>query len=190
AGIPIDAVSPQNEPSVPTMYPGLNFSPASEARWISGFLRPALAKAKLNPKIYGGDLGWGPTTDYDRATVRPTAKRVLAGLGWHCYFGSPGVMGPFHRTGPTLDQIVDECSPGLTPTPISEIVISSLRSWASAVALWNLALDPTGGPAQLPNHGCKGCRGMATINPKTGTVALNRSYYELGQASAFVSPGA
>ena len=31
AGIPIDAVTPQNEPGTPTLYPGLNLSAASEA---------------------------------------------------------------------------------------------------------------------------------------------------------------
>ncbi len=190
AGIPIAAISPQNEPGVGTLYPGLNLSAASEARWISRDLRPALAAAKLRPGIYGGDLGWGPTTDYDRTILRQTAKGALAGLGWHCYFGAPGVMAMLHQAAPDLDQIVDECSPGLSPTPIAEVVISALRSWASTVSLWNLALDPTGGPAELPNHGCKGCSGLATINLKSGTVALNKSYYQMGQASAFVAPGA
>ncbi len=187
SGVPIGALSPQNEPGVATLYPGLSFSAASEASWISRDLRPALAKAKLDPKIYAGDLGWGPTTSYQRATERTPG---LAGLGWHCYFGSPAVMSELHAADPNLDEIVDECSPGLSPTPISEVVISSLRSWASTVSLWNLALDPSGGPAQLPNHGCKGCQGLATINPETGAVALKPSFYELGQASEFIVPGA
>ena len=190
AGIPIAAISPQNEPGVGTLYPGLNLSAASEARWISRDLRPALAAAKLRPEIYGGDLGWGPTTDYDRTVLRQTVKGALAGLGWHCYFGSPAVMASLHQAAPSLDQIVDECSPGLSPTPIAEVVIAALRNWASTVSLWNLALDPTGGPAELPNHGCQGCSGLATINLKSGAVTLNKSYYQLGQASAFVAPGA
>lgn len=187
AGVPIGALSAQNEPGVATLYPGLNLSAASEARWISRDLRPALAKAKLNPRIYAGDLGWGPTTSYQRAIEHTPG---LAGLAWHCYYGSPGVMSAFHAAEPNLDEIIDECSPGISPTPISEVVISSLRNWASTVSLWNLALDPTGGPAQLPNHGCKGCQGLATINPETGAVALNPSFYQLGQASEFIAPGA
>src|SRR6201999_228964 len=89
-----------------------------------------------------------------------------------------------------LNEIVDECSPGISSTPIGEVVISSLREWASSVALWNLALDPTGGPAELPNHGCMGCSGLATIDPTSGTVSLNQAYYQLGQASGFIQPGA
>lgn len=69
-------------------------------------------------------------------------------------------------------------------------MISSLRNWATTVALWNLALDRTGGPAELPNHGCMGCQGLAMIDLKTGRARLEHSYYELGQASAFLAPGA
>jgi glucosylceramidase len=190
AGIPIGAVTPQNEPGVATLYPGLNMSAASEGTWVMHNLEPALARAKVNARIYGSDLGWGPTTTYASDTARGPAARALAGLAWHCYFGSPAAMTQVRDADPALQGIVDECSPGLTPTPISEVVISSLRNWASTVALWNVALDPKGGPAQLPNHGCKGCSPLATIDPRTGTVSLKASYYQLGQASAFVTPGA
>jgi glucosylceramidase len=190
AGIPVTALTPQNEPGVATLYPGMNFSRANEAAWVLRDLEPALAKAKLSPHIYGGDLGWGPSTGDDDASARGAVKRVLTGVAWHCYFGSPTVMSQLHRADPTLEQIVDECSPGISPTPISEIVISSLRNWASTIALWNLALDRTGGPAQLPNSGCRGCQGLATIDPQAGTAVLNQNYYELGQASAFIAPGA
>lgn len=192
AGLPVQAITAQNEPGTPTLYPGLNLPSASEARWIASGLRPALAAAGLHPKIYGGDLGWGPhSRAYMRAAVFGPAGRALTGLSWHCYFGTPGVMNALRRVAPQLDEIVDECSPGLiTPTPTSEIVIASLREWASTVALWNLALDPQGGPVQVPNHGCPGCIGLARIDEHSGSVSLTRSYYQLGQASAFIAAGA
>jgi glucosylceramidase len=190
AGIPITALTPQNEPGVATLYPGMNFTPAEVAKWVLRDLKPALAKAKLGTQIYSGDLGWGPSTSDSADSARGAVKRVLTGVAWHCYFGSPSAMSQLHQADPMLAQIVDECSPGISPTPISEVVISSLRNWASTIALWNLALDPTGGPAQLPNHGCPGCQGLATIDPQTGTAVLNLNYYELGQASEFIAPGA
>jgi glucosylceramidase len=192
AGIPIAAITPQNEPGNPTSYPGLNFSAGSEANWIAQDLQPALSRAGLHPKIYGSDLGWGTTTNaYATTTVFGRAGSLLNGLAWHCYFGAPGVMNEFHQAAPRLEQIVDECSPGgITPTPTSEIVISSMRDWAGTVALWNLALDPRGGPVQVPNTGCPACVGLATINEANGSVSLRRTYYQLGQASAFVAPGA
>jgi glucosylceramidase len=192
AGVPIGAITPQNEPGSPTLYPGLNFSASSEANFIVGSLRPALAAANLHPKIYAGDLGWGPNSNaYMTTAISGRAGGALTGLSWHCYFGAPGVMNEFRQAAPHLEQIVDECSPGgISPTPTSELVIGSLRDWASTVALWNLALDPHGGPVQIPNHGCPACVGLATIDETTGAVSMTRSYYQLGQASAFVAPGA
>jgi glucosylceramidase len=192
SGVPIGAVTVQNEPGNPTMYPGLNFSAASESAWIVQDLEPALAAARLRPKIYAGDVGWGPNNNpFLSTSIFGPAGSALTGISWHCYFGAPGVMNEFRQADPRLDQIVDECSPGgISPTPTSEIVIASLRDWASTVALWNLALDPTGGPVQVPNHGCPACIGLATIAESTGAVSLTRSYYQLGQASSFVMPGA
>jgi glucosylceramidase len=89
-----------------------------------------------------------------------------------------------------LDQIVSECSPGIIPYTAGEALISSLRNWASAAALWNLALDPNGGPVQQPNSGCRGCTGVVTISEQTHTVSYGLNYYQLGQISKFVQPGA
>jgi glucosylceramidase len=192
AGVPVDAVTPQNEPGTPTLYPGLNLSAGSEGAWIAHDLKPALAAAGLHPRIYSGDLGWGPHNNaYMTIAITGPAGAALSGISWHCYYGAPTVMSQFRRDAPRLDEIVDECSPGLiTPTPTPEIVISSLRESASTVALWNLALDPHGGPVQPPDHGCPGCVGLARIDERTGAVALTRHYYQLGQASAFIAPGA
>jgi len=192
AGIPVAAVTAQNEPGTPTLYPGLNLPAATEARWIEQDLEPALNAAGLHTRIYGGDLGWGPHSNgYMSTDMSGAAGTALSGLSWHCYYGAPGVMSQFRQADPRLDEIVDECSPGLiTPTPTPEIVIASLRDWASTVALWNLALDPDGGPVQPPNHGCPGCEGLAQINERTGSVSLTPAYYQLGQASAFVARGA
>jgi glucosylceramidase len=73
---------------------------------------------------------------------------------------------------------------------VPEVLIGSLRNWASVVTLWNLALDPAGGPVQPPNSGCTGCTGEVTINESTQTVNFRLSYFQLGQVSAFVEPGA
>ena len=192
AGVPMNAVTPENEPGVPTLYPGLDLSAGSEATWIAHDLEPALAAAGLHPRIYGGDLGWGPHNDGFMTTdITGQAGQALSGISWHCYYGAPTVMSRFRAAAPRLAEILDECSPGLiTPTPTPEIVISSLRESANTVAMWNLALDPQGGPVQPPNHGCPGCVGLARIDERTGAVTLTRHYYQLGQVSAFVAPGA
>lgn len=191
AGVPIAAVTPQNEPGVATSYPGLNLSSAAESNLIAQDLAPALVRAHLSVKLYGGDTGWSPSSSaFAQAVATGSGASDLAGVAWHCYFGSPEVMSELHARVPSLDEIVDECAPGISALPTSEVVISSLRNWASTVALWNLALNPRGGPVQPPNTGCGGCYGLATIDTATESVRLTSAYYELGQASRFIEPGA
>jgi len=45
-----------------------------------------------------------------------------------------------------------------------------------------------GGPVQPPNQGCTGCNGVVTIN--NGRYYLGPKYYQLGQVSSLVYPGA
>jgi glucosylceramidase len=191
ASVPIDAITPQNEPSNPTIYPGMELSEPDEATFIADDLAPKLAAAKLYPEIYGDDLGLSAGTEgisYAQGIARSAAASDLHGIAWHCYHGSPDAITTEHEMFPRLDQIVDECSPGLTPS-ISETLISSLRNWASAVVFFNLALDPERGPVQPPNHGCPPCTAESTVYPD-GQFTLNLNYYQLGQASHFIDRGA
>ena len=98
-------------------------------------------------------------------------------------------MSQLEQTAPSLDQIVDECSPEIRGFGAPEFLISSLRNWASVVAVWTAALDPNGGPIQ-PGNNCGGCRGLVTIDEQSHTMTLRTEYYQLGQVSEFVQPGA
>jgi len=191
-GIPIDIIVPQNEPRSPggsgTSYPGLTLPEADEATFISGDLEPALSAAGLDPKIYGNDLSWDKLS-YAEPLASSSAAADLSGMAWHCYAGSPTVMSQLQEADPGLDQIVDECSPEIRSFGAPEYLISALRNWASVASVWNVALDPEGGPKQTDN-GCPGCIGLATINEQTQAFTFNTEYYELGQVSAFVEPGA
>jgi glucosylceramidase len=186
-GIPIDAITPQNEPGAPSQFPGMNLSAAGEVQFITQYLEPALSAANLRTKIYGLDRG--ALLYYAKSLALGAARNDLAGIAWHCY-GGPSYMDVLHTLAPTIDQIVSECSPGIIPYTAAEALISSLRNWASAAALWNLALDPNGGPVQQPNSGCRGCTGVVTISEQTHTVSYGLNYYQLGQISKFVQPGA
>jgi glucosylceramidase len=84
---------------------------------------------------------------------------------------------------------MDECSPGIVSYPTAETVIASARNYAQAVELWNLALDPSGGPKQFA-LGCIACSGLVTVQESTGSATLNLNYYQLGQVSKFVQRGA
>jgi glucosylceramidase len=190
-GIPIAAIAPANEPTTPTQYPGLNLPEPNEATFISQNLAPALSSNHLNTtKIYGNDLSWDQYSRYaSPLAADPLAGPDLAGMFWHCYFGSPTVMSQLQQLHPSLDQVVNECSPEIRGFGTPEFLISTLRNWASVDAIWSVALDPNGQPIQTPNS-CGGCRGIVAIDQTTGAVTFRSEYYQLGQVSAFVQPGA
>ena len=191
AGIKISAITPQNEPGNATQYPGMELPADREARLIASWLKPALATAGLHPRIYGNDQGWSQDgSAYTKTLSTSAQRRSISGFAWHCYFGSPLAMSALHGAVPQFDEIVDECAPGIIPFPVSEVMISSVRDWASSVTLFNIAEDTHGGPVQPPNHGCPGCQPLATVNAQTNSYKLSRSFFELAQMSKFVRPGA
>jgi glucosylceramidase len=191
AGVPITAITPQNEPNNPTQYPGMQFSETEEAKFVRLDLAPALRAARLKTQIYAGDNGWSPgSAGYMERLAASRAARDFTGIASHCYYGSPTVLSQLHAIAPRLQQIVSECSPGLAPFGTSELVIAALRNWASAVALWNLALDPSGQPVEPPNAGCPLCTGLVTVDEGSQTVTTTRDFWQLGQASRFIEPGA
>ncbi len=186
-GIRIFAVTPNNEPLQATDHPGLTLSADDEINLIGRYLGPALARARQGVKILAFDYDW--TTDYPLQVLRaPLAGRYVAGTAWHCYIGNPTLMSRVHDAYPRKGAYETECSGGIAPGPAAELAILSARNWAQGVLLWNIALDTRGGPKA--GGGCNGCYALVTVDRATHRVSYNRDYYELGQASRFVRPGA
>ncbi len=192
AKVPVAAVTPQNEPGQGTWYPGLNLPEWAEASFVADYLKPALRRARLKTAIFGYDYSWSTLVPpYVSSLLTGPAGQDLAGIAFHCYYGSPTVMSTLHRQEPRLEQWVTECTTQTDPTwSPPELEIASLRNWASAVSLWNLALDPAGGPVQAPNSACQGCTGVVTVDKSTHQVSFGAPYFQLGQVSKFLKPGA
>ena len=97
SGIPITAVTPQNEPGHLTSYPGMRMSEPAEDNWVVNYLVPALASAHLGTEIYGYDYGWSSgSMPFAKALISSSAASALTGLATHCYFGSPTAMDTLH----------------------------------------------------------------------------------------------
>jgi glucosylceramidase len=119
----------------------------------------------------------------------------VAGVAWHCYEGNVAAQTQVHLAHPDKDAYLTECSGGDWNTPSDpgllrmtrELIIGSTRGWARGVLLWNLALDQSAGPHL---GGCATCRGLITIDSRTGEVTRNDDYYVIAHASRFVHPGA
>jgi glucosylceramidase len=188
-GIPIWGVTPQNEPTAAVRYPGSLFIAPTEAQFVAQDLAPALTAAGLHTRIYGNDGGGSAALSYTQTLLGDPGASALSGIAWHCYGGNQ-FMNVIHEANPGVQQILSECSPGIIPYAAAEAAISGARNWASAILLWNLALDQTGNPVEAPNSGCTHCTGLVTIAQPSGSLRYTLGYYQLGQLSKFVLPGA
>jgi glucosylceramidase len=181
AGVPVSAITPGNELGWTTEYPGMAL--ASEPDFITGQLIPALRGAGLATPVYDFD-GSGFAWETQYLATHPSYRAAIAGSAVHCYAGLDQ-MSELHAANPGGILIESECSPGIVNYSTAEIAIASLRNWSQAVEMWNLALDPQGGPKQqVP--GCTGCSGLVTIDEHTHRAALSANYYQFGQVSKFV----
>jgi glucosylceramidase len=188
-GVRIDALTVQNEPSS-TTFPGGELSATAESSFIQSYLSPALLSAGLGDvRIYGLDNG-AENLGYAEQLLGGAASHDLAGIAWHCYHDGVEDMARLHQLAPRVDEIMSECSPGVIPYSPAEAIIASVRNWASTAALWNIALNRAGGPVRHPNASCHGCTGLITVSESGHTFKLTLGYYELGQISKYVQPGA
>jgi glucosylceramidase len=197
AGIPIYAVSAQNEPQYSTPdYPSVNLPAADESVFIANYLGPALSDAGLRSvKIFAYEHNWD-NPGYAESVLGSSAGQYVAGSSFHCYAGDPSAQSTVKTAFPGKDLWFTECS-GITSTKFADdlvwnaehLLIGATRNWARSVSLWNLALDQNSGPK---NGTCTNCRGVVTIDDSVSpaTVSFNVEYYILGHLGKFVAPSA
>ncbi len=188
-GIPIYAITPQNEPTYGTDYSSMILPALDEANFIQNNLGPTLSQAKLSTKILAWDSN--ASTYPDTILSDAGASQYVSGVAWHCYGANMQVMTTIHTAYPTKDNYETECSTGPTgiaPYSAIDLALLSTQNWSRTVELWNLAVDSDGGPKI--GDGCKRCTGLVTINQATGNYTFTPNYYGLGQISKFVQPGA
>jgi glucosylceramidase len=195
-GVPIFALTIQNEPHhEPGDYPGMRLEPAARARFVGEFLGPRLARGGSRTVILEWDHNWDEPQSPLAVLRDSVARRHVAGVAWHCYGGDVTAQAAVHDSFPSLDTYFTECSGGEWAPKfgdnlvwnVQKLIIGATRNWARGVLLWNLALDEKHGPHL---GGCGNCRGVVTIDSKTGAVTRNVEYYALAHASRFVKPGA
>jgi len=172
-------------------YPGMSLTAPYELQLIAQNLGPAFQAAGLSTAIWAYDHNWDVESYPEQVISDPTAGGFTEGAAFHCYGGDASAMTTFHEHFPTKSVYMTECSGGdWQGDPFAntiDLLIDSTSNWARGVALWNMALDEKKGPT---NHGCATCRGVITVNSKSGAVTYNADYYALGHFSKFVRPGA
>ena len=200
-GIPIYAVTIQNEPGVDRAteknpkwhYPSCRWTGEQEREFIRDHLGPALRQAGLKTKLWCYDhnynlksTGDDPGLDYPRTILRDAqAGAFVDGVAFHGYAGKPSAMSAFHEEFPKVPIHFTEGSVFGIKGAVE--LIERLRNWAASYNAWVLMLDDKG----QPNNG--------PFDAKYATVALNTKtlkpeylldYYIYGQFMKFIPRGA
>jgi glucosylceramidase len=193
-GIPIDAITIQNEPINSGNTPSMPMNAAQQTEFIKSNLGPALKSANLSTKIILFDHNLD-RPDYALTVLHdPQAAQYVNGSGFHHYAGDMSAMTLVHQARPDkqlyfTEQMTTE-PPGSKTIAIAaqvkRMIIDVTQNWSRNVILWNLAADPNNDP-HTNDGGCPVCQGAVTLDGDK--VTRNIAYYVIAHASKFVRPG-
>ena len=196
-GVPIWAVSVQNEPAATQSWDSCIYSAEEERDFVRDFLGPELALAGLaHIKI----VIWDHNRDLllQRASAvysDPEAAKYVWGAGFHWYGESHFEQVQLtHDAWPDKQLLFTEgCQEGGPHTGswglgerYAHNIINDLNRWTVGWIDWNLLLDETGGP----NHVGNLCSAPILIDRANDTLMHQSSFYYLGHFSRFIKPGA
>src|SRR5262249_11196079 len=114
-GISIDYVSLQNEPLyLPPDYPGVSMDAATQALILRDYLLPAFSANNISARALIYDHNWDrpdyPDAVFSDATLAGSSQ--IAGIAWHGYGGTPGVMTTMRNKYPGKGNYETEHSGG------------------------------------------------------------------------------
>jgi glucosylceramidase len=196
AGIPIDAVTVQNEVDTDQegLMPACLWGQEHETRFIAEHLGPRFAERSIETKIWILDHNYNLWGRVLGQLADPRVRRYVDGVAWHGYAGEPSAMTRVHHEhldkhaywtegGP--EELYDPRYPtnwAFWGARFGDI----LRNWARCIIAWNLALDENG----KPNVGPYACGGLVTIDSKTKQITPSGQYWALIHYSRAVRRGA
>ena len=196
-GVHIDYVTPQNEPTCCGGYPSMSWVGQGLHDFVANNLLPAFHAAGLSTKVLALDWNWDTYDNYAAAELNDDAIRtdpLFGGMAWHGYGGDVGEQSTVHDQFPNVDAYDTEHSGGTwignQQAEDMANIVDYTRNWGKSVVKWSLAVDQNMGPH---NGGCGTCTGLVTVHngdDRSGQVDYTVEYYDMGQLTKFVKPGA
>ncbi len=193
AGVPIDYLSIQNEPTYTTNYPSMDLEAPQATTVMSQYVLPALAANAISTRVLLFDSNFYliayPQTELANSTIANSPQ--VAGVAWHGYGGQQGEMQLLANQYPNLGQYETEhsgFSGSADPFKVDfEDITAVMRNSGRSFVKWSLAVNENYGPN---TNGCSTCTGIVSINSGTGAVTYPTDYFTLGHFSKYVYPGA
>lgn len=201
-GIPIYAVTVQNEPGVDRAkdgpkwhYPSCRWTGEQERDFIRDHLGPAFERAGLTTKIWCYDHNFNskptpdgddPGIDFPRTIHRdPAAARYVAGTAFHGYAGRPDGMSQFLGEFPQRPVHFTEGSQFGASGAVR--IIDLLRHGASSYNAWVTFIDTRDQPNNGPFKNNVTC---VMLDADSLAVQYRFDYYMYGHFMKFILPGA
>ncbi len=192
-GIPLYAVTVQNEPLNPKNLPSMVMFAPEENAFLAHDLIPAFHKAGIHTRIWLYDHNPDMPSYPLSILADPAVSPYVDGTAFHLYGGKVSTLTRVHNKYPNKNIYMTEqsiTSPHTGPLPIAEaihrVLIGSTRNWSRLVLLWNLAANPDDGP-HTNDGGCTSCQGALTLDGNQ--VTRNLAYYAIAHFAKFVPPG-
>ena len=191
-GIPIWALTPQNEPLHPGNNPSMYMSSQMQANFIKTALGPVFKKRNINTKI----IVYDHNCDHPEYAIDllndPETKQYVSGSAFHLYNGDISALSKVKAAHPDKDLYFTEQWTGYKGDftedfmwHVKNVILGAVNNHAKTAIEWNLANDPSYGPHTL--GGCTECLGALTISGQD--IIRNQSYYIVMQAARFVPAG-
>jgi len=195
AGVPVDAVTSQNEVDAEQggRMPACVWPQELEIEFISRHLGPLLEKNGLKTKIWLLDHNydlWGRVLCQLEV---PGVNKYVEGVAWHGYSGRPSSINRVRDAYPDKHHYWTEGGPEYREpryqtnwSQWGRNFANILRNWCRCIIGWNLALDEKG----RPNIGHFHCGGAITIHSETKEITRSGQYWALAHYSRAVRRGA
>jgi len=200
-GIPIHAVTIQNEPGVDRakekdpdwFYPSCHWTGAQERDFIRDHLGPAFRRHRLSTRIWCYDHNYNvkprgddPGIAYPRTILSDAqAAHFVNGVAFHGYAGKPGGMSVFQNEFPQIPIYFTEGSVFGIKGGVE--LVDKLRNQAAAYNGWVTILDDKGKPNNGP---FEASRTIITLDSSTRKPTEHFDFFLYGQFMKFIQRGA
>ncbi len=196
AGVPITAVTVQNEPAAVQTWNSCTYSAEEEGLFVAKHLGPALERAGMKDvDIYVWDHNKELLYQRFRDAVSvPGADRYIAGAAMHWYTGDhfdaieilrkqyPGIKLMFSEGCVEYSRFADNGEVRKAEMYAHDM-IGNFRAGVSTFLDWNLLLDEQGGPNHVGNF----CAAPVMLEPEEQDGYVKKlMYYYIGQFSRYI----
>mmetsp|Transcript_95634 Transcript_95634/g.276313 ORF Transcript_95634/g.276313 Transcript_95634/m.276313 type:complete len:611 (-) Transcript_95634:312-2144(-) len=202
AGLPIWALTVQNEPTNNPAWEACLTTPEEEAKWIAQHLGPVMSKRHPEVAIFAVDDQKHLLLDFLYAVMgREDAAKYVSGAAFHWYTGDWfDRVKTAHQQWPNLILLASEATyerrmweQGRTETysdwrfgeGYAHDIIGDLNTGTAGWTDWNIILDKSGGP----NHVGNVCDAAVVADVEQQKLFFHPQFFYMGHFSKFILPG-